>query len=83
MLEVQRSLDKRLSGATGKLVQTSQDGYVRFTGHDNIIYDVQGRDVFAGNSGLIVVAGNEENAKGLSEASKSYRLNPGFWGIGK
>ena len=83
LLEVQRSLDKRLSGATGKLVQTSQDGYVRFTGHDNIIYDVQGRDVFAGNSGLIVVAGNEENAKGLSEASRSYRLNPGFWGIGK
>ena len=65
------------------MVQTSEDGYVKFTGHDDIIYDVQDRDIFAKNSGLIVLAGDGKTAKGVAKASNTYILNPGFFGIRK
>jgi hypothetical protein len=83
LIKVQRGLDKRLSGAIGDTVKVSQDKYVRFTEYDNITYGVQARDVFAENAGLAVLAGNKETAKALAEASKTYRINPGFWGLGE
>jgi len=83
LLKIQEGLDKRLSGASGSTVSTSEDGYVRFADHDNIIYDSQDRKTFGGNPGLIVVAGNKTSARALANSSKAYDSDPAFFGIGK
>ncbi len=70
-------LEERLGKHEEKRVVFSDDGYVRFTPND-FKRGPQSAFNLVRNSGVIALAGSEENAERLAEASEYYKARPYF-----
>ena len=78
--QIKADLDAKLKGRLGRKVKTSSNGLVRRTKREYIIFGEQNRQTFARNPGLVVLVGDYDPSKGLSEATRAYALNPGLYG---
>ncbi|MFH1802366.1 MAG: hypothetical protein ABH864_02840 [archaeon] len=80
---IETKLQDRLSKRKriGEHVRLSQDGFVRYTPSQNIIYNKQDSDILATNPATIVETGTLQNSHGAARSSKQYPNKPFLYGL--